>query len=109
MRLVSAWIIHHKASMSEHSPMNLDGSEYIVGIVVVPASSMREALDVFDEYLSENEMQVMDIWKCEKYDPSNFKELTEESKEIRDVSIEVLESGEAEFVTGESSKVFEDK
>ncbi|ABC30263.1 hypothetical protein HCH_03518 [Hahella chejuensis KCTC 2396] len=67
MEIVSAWLLYHRASMDPFSPMNLDGSEYMVGVGVVPATSMREALDLFDKYLAESKMTLMDLWKCEQY------------------------------------------
>src|SRR5690606_35358011 len=36
MEVFSVWLIHHKASIDTYSPMNLDGSTFMIGIGVVP-------------------------------------------------------------------------
>ncbi|MDG9666947.1 hypothetical protein ONV78_04295 [Hahella sp. CR1] len=105
----SAWIIHFKAYMDEFSLMNLDGSEYIAGIIIVPGNSMRAALDALDNYLSENRMWVMDVSKCERYVPENFTAPTKENQDIIEVAEFVLVDQQAEFVTGASSKVLEEE
>ena len=44
MVIQSVWLLHHKASIAPDSPENLDGSEFMLGIGVVPAASMKEAI-----------------------------------------------------------------
>ncbi|AZZ94944.1 hypothetical protein EUZ85_00330 [Hahella sp. KA22] len=105
----AAWIIHFKAHMDEFSLMNLDGSEYIAGIIIVPGHSMRAALDALDDYLSKNRMWVMDVSKCERYVPENFTAPTKENKDIIEVAETVLIYQASEFVSGASSKVLEDE
>ena len=51
MEIVSVWLIHHKASLDPYSPMNMDGSKFMVGIGVVPAVDMKSALELFEKYL----------------------------------------------------------
>ncbi|MBU6951381.1 hypothetical protein [Hahella sp. HN01] len=67
MEIVSAWLLYHRASMEPMTPANFDGSDYMVGVAVVPATSMKEALELFDQYLADNRMKLMDLWKCEQY------------------------------------------
>ncbi|OZG73083.1 hypothetical protein BTA51_11335 [Hahella sp. CCB-MM4] len=107
MEIISVWLIHHKASMDEYSPKNLDGSEYMVGIGVVPATNMREALDLFDRYLSDLKMEIMEVTKCEQYDPKNFVEPTEDNRDINEVAAEALESGRIFYACGISSEALD--
>ncbi len=66
MEVISVWLIHHKAAMELNSPMNLDGSEYMVGVGVVPATDMKTATDKFEDYLAKNKMSIIEINKCER-------------------------------------------
>ncbi|WLQ16208.1 hypothetical protein O5O45_09805 [Hahella aquimaris] len=107
MEIVSAWLIHHRASMEPTSPMNCDGSEYVVGVGVVPATSMREALDLFDQYLAKNKMALMDLWKCEQYSgPIRlFTTPTLTEKEAQESSQRALERDCIYYAGGISSEV----
>lgn len=104
MELKSVWLIHNKASLEEYSPMNFDGSEFMVGIGVVLATDIKEALEKFDTYLAEQKMSVIEVSKCEKYDPDNFVSNTEENKFINEVISDVLENDKIFYVNGTSSE-----
>ena len=41
------WIIDHKASLSPFSPMNLDGSDWMLGVYLVSAESQQIAQEKF--------------------------------------------------------------
>lgn len=105
MDSTSVWLIYNKASLGEFSPKNLDGSEFMVGVGVVPAIGMKEALAKFDEYLANEEMAVIEVTKCVQYDSKDFSESTEESREIRALIPEVLEEGKIFYACGVSSEV----
>ncbi|MGL6160201.1 hypothetical protein [Microbulbifer sp.] len=98
MELVSVWLIYHKASLDELSPMNEDGSEYMVGTGFVPATSMKEAISLFEKYLEEQKMEVLELTKCEQFDPANFDESTEEGKQILRVASSSLEDEQIRYV-----------
>ena len=104
MELKSAWLIYNKASLEEYSPMNFDGSAFMVGIGVVLATSIKEALEKFDTYLAGQKMSVIEVSKCEKFDPGNFVEDTKENASIKDVIPDVLERDEIFYVNGISSE-----
>ncbi|HTF96681.1 MAG TPA: hypothetical protein VL995_11155 [Cellvibrio sp.] len=107
MEILAVWLIHHKASMTLDSPMNMDGSEYIVGIGVVPATNMQEALQLFDAYLKKQDMAVLEAWKCEQYFPKNFSEISQKNSDINEVAQEALESNKISYVCGISSEALD--
>lgn len=107
MNTISTWLIHHKASLGEHSPMNLDGSTFMVGIGVVPAIDIRAALDAFDAYLQKQNMAVIETTKCERYHPANFPPTTTDNREIAEAAADALEGGIISYVCGISSEALE--
>jgi hypothetical protein len=107
MNTISVWLIHHKASLDQHSPMNLDGSTYMVGIGVVPAPDIRAALDAFDVYLQKQDMAALEITKCERYHPANFPPTTTDNREIAEAATDALEEGVVSYVCGISSEALE--
>ena len=66
--------------------MNLDGSEFMLGVGVVPASSMKEAWSLFDTYLKENKMGLLELWRCEQWDPKNYNGGSVEDGQIHNAS-----------------------
>ena len=107
MEILSVWLIHHKASMTLDSPMNLDGSEYMTGIGVVPATHMQEALQLFDQYLEKQDMTVLELWKCEQYLPENFTQSSQKDREINEVAREALEINKIFYTCGISSEALD--
>lgn len=107
MEIVSAWLIHHKASMKLTSPMNMDGSKFMIGIGVVPATNMKQALQLFDQYLDTQDMQVLELSKCEQYSPENFTAATQDNREIKEVAMQALETGKTFYVCGISSEALD--
>ena len=107
METKAIWLIHHKASMTLDSPINLDGSRYIVGIGVVQAINIQEALQLFDVYLQKQYMAVLEAWKCEQYFPKNFVEASQKNSEINEVAQEALETNKISYVCGISSEALE--
>lgn len=107
MRVTSVWLLHHKASMGLSSQMNLDGSDFMIGVGVVPATSMKEAIDRFEQYLAENDMELVELWKCEQYSPSGRFGSEEEDLEIREVAPQALDSGTVYYACGISSEALD--
>lgn len=103
MEIISAWLVHHKATLDAASPMNYDGSAHMYGVGVVPATNMREALELLDRYLAEQKMEVVELTKCEQYKASNFSEPTEDNIEIKEVVSDALESGNIGYACAVSS------
>lgn len=107
MEILAVWLIHHKASMTLDSPMNLDGSEYMVGIGVVPATNMQEALQLFETYLKKQDMTVLELWKCEQYLPKNFTEASQKNSDINEVAKEALDTNKIFYACGISSEALD--
>lgn len=68
------WLIDHKATLADDSPLNMDGSEWIWGVCVVPAKSEAEALTGFTDYLAKNGMAEPEVYHVEQYRPENYKD-----------------------------------
>ena len=107
MVVQSVWLLHHKASLAPDSPMNLDGSTYMLGMGVVPAASMREAMDLFDVYLAKQKMEMLELWKCEKWSPENFSDHTSASKQISAAASNALATESIHYTCGISSEALD--
>ncbi len=107
MEVISVWLIHHKAAMELYSPMNLDGSEYMIGVAVVPATDMKTAIDKFEDYLANKKMSTIEITKCEQWDSKNFPDHSFEHEEINTASGASLESNTIYYILGASSEAIE--
>lgn len=104
MDIHSAWLIYHKATMEPDSPMNLDGSDFMSGVGVVPATSMKQALSHFDQYLSDNKMAIVDITKCERWNQDHFTDGSIEHNMILNAVKNALASNSIHYTFGESSE-----
>lgn len=107
MIITSVWLIHHKASLAPDSPMNEDGSTFMQGVGVVPASSMKEALGFFDEYLAGKKMVLLELWKCEEWNPKNFIEDSLENRQINHAAGRALEINKIHYTCGISSEALD--
>lgn len=107
MTVRSIWLLYHKASLSPNSPMNLDGSIFMQGVGVVPSSSMKEAMVEFENYLAKQKMELMELWKCEQWEPSNFNDNSPDSKMICAAAEKALESGVIHYTLGISSEALD--
>lgn len=107
MEIISVWLIHHKASIDTYSPMNLDGSSFMIGIGVVPAIDIKQAIGIFERYLIKQQMQILEIWKCEQYAPENFVETTLENREINEVAAQAIDTGEVFYACAISSEAMD--
>lgn len=72
MKETIIWLIKHKASLEEGSLMNEDGSEFMVGTVFIPALNEKEAMDLFEQYLDEQRMKILELNSCKQYDPADY-------------------------------------
>ncbi len=104
MVIQSVWLLHHKASLTPDSPMNQDGSTYMQGIGVVPASNMKEAMMLFEDYLAEQHMALLELWKCEQWSPENFTGDILESRQINRSASNALETNKIYYACGISSE-----
>jgi hypothetical protein len=107
MVIQSVWLLHHKASLTPDSPMNEDGSTFMQGVGVVPASNIKEALAFFDEYLASKHMGLLELWKCEQWNQQNFLADSLENRQINRAASNALESGKIHYACGISSEALD--
>lgn len=84
--------------------MNLDGSTFMIGVAVVPAPTMRDALSLFDDYLEKNKMAILELSKCEKWDPKNYDSNLFDGRLINNASAKSLETNLIRYTCGVSSE-----
>ncbi|WP_431688744.1 hypothetical protein [Hahella sp. NBU794] len=105
MNTEDIWLIHHKASLSPNSPMNMDGSNYAVGIAVAPGKDLQEALARLHEYLRDNHMQLLDIWKCVKHNANDYGLDSEDPNGVERSIKKAQEQSKVFYACGLSSEV----
>lgn len=67
MEKSNIWLIDHKATLSEVSPLNMDGSEWMKGIFIVYAENEGSALERFRDQLRKDSMEEIKIYKVCEY------------------------------------------
>ncbi|WP_444929257.1 hypothetical protein ACJJIF_15610 [Microbulbifer sp. SSSA002] len=82
MEGTSIWLIEHKASLGDFSPMNEDGSKFIIGTAFVPASSKEDAMSLFEQYLDRQGMKILALKSCKQYDPADFSEASKDGQRV---------------------------
>lgn len=107
MLIQYVWLLHHKASIAPDSPENLDGSTFMLGVGVVPAKNMKEAIEKFDAYLASQKMEVMELWKCEQWDPKKFAENSQENRQINGAAEKALANNQIHYTCGISSEALD--
>jgi hypothetical protein len=70
----------------------------MVGTGFVPATSMEEAVSLFEKYLEGLKMEVLEFTKCEQFDPANFNESDEEDRRIIRAASSSLEDEKIRYV-----------
>lgn len=63
-----AWLIYHKATLNETSPLSGDGSTYAFGVATVPESDLSKALDMFRKALEKDRMELIEVYRCIRSD-----------------------------------------
>ncbi len=107
MVIQSVWLLHHKASLTPDSPMNQDGSTFIKGIGVVSAANMKEAMALFENYLTAQHMTLLELWKCEQWNPEDFTSDNLENTQINRAASNALECNKIYYACGISSEVLD--
>lgn len=107
MVVQSVWLLYHKASLTPESPMNQDGSTFIQGVGVVPAKDVKSAVELFEQYLRGQHMALLELWKCEKWNPQSFTEDSLENRQINRVASGALESNSIYYACGVSSEALD--
>jgi hypothetical protein len=102
------WVIDHKATLSEISPMNLDGSEWILGVCVLSATNKESALEKFHGFLKEEEMGATEIYEFKEYSTDDFNDGSRRSSQINNAARMVREDGQTCYVYARTSEAMAD-
>ncbi|WLQ15553.1 hypothetical protein O5O45_06420 [Hahella aquimaris] len=101
------WLIYHKSSLSPRSSINMDGSDFMVGVSAVPAREMMEAIELFKEHLREDYMAPMELWKCVKWGSGDYGLESEIGADIEE-SVTLAQASNTTITTGISSEFLAD-
>ncbi len=104
MESSQVWIIDHKATLSEDSPMNLDGSSWILGVCVLSAKNKENAFVKLHEFLKSENMELVEIYQLQKYSIEHFKGDSRRENQINNAVRMVLEDGKACYVHARTSE-----
>lgn len=102
------WVIDHKATLSDFSPMNLDGSSWILGVCVLSATNKENALEKFGAFLKNEEMESIEIYGIHKYSADGFNDSSRRSDQINNAARMVNEDGQTCYVYARTSKAMAD-
>lgn len=102
------WIIDHKASLSPFSPMNLDGSEWILGVYLVSEESQQAAEEKFDLFLKNEEMELIEIYDICSFDSEMFNDGSSRSAQIANANRLITEQGGDCYVYARTSESLAD-
>ncbi|HTF96314.1 MAG TPA: hypothetical protein VL995_09295 [Cellvibrio sp.] len=98
------WVIDHKATLSEFSPMNLDGSSWILGVCVLSAINKEHALVKFNAFLKSEEMELIEIYGSQEYSGDFFKDDSRRSTQINNAARMVRDDGQTCYVYARTSE-----
>lgn len=98
------WLIYYKASIGDRSSLNMDGSEFAEAVGVVNAENITEAIIALQKYLLNDYMDIIEISKCEIFNPDNFSDSSENSVEIKNAAAQAKKKNEIVHACGVSSK-----
>lgn len=102
------WVIDHKATLSDFSPMNLDGSSWILGVCVLSAKNKENALERFGEFLKGEEMELIEVNDLQEYSVDSFKDNSRRSDQINNAARMVREDGQTCYVYARTSEAMAD-
>ena len=98
------WVIDHKATLSNFSPMNIDGSTWILGICVLSADSQEDAQKEFNAFLKDEQMELLEAYELSKFDPKHFEDDSRRSNQIKNAARTVSQDGETCYVYARTSE-----
>jgi hypothetical protein len=98
------WLVDHKATLSGFSPLNLDGSAWILGVCVLAANSDGDATKRLDEYLKSKEMELIEIYDIREFSAAEFEDDSRRSKQIKNAARTVRIDGETCYVFARTSE-----
>ena len=102
------WIIDHKASLSPFSPMNLDGSDWILGVYLVSAESQQIAQEKFELFLKSEEMELIETYDICSFEVEKFTDNSTRSAQIINANRLITEQGGDCYVFARTSESLAD-
>lgn len=103
----TVWLIDHKASLSDDSPLNMDGSTWLTGICVLAAKNKEVAMAMFTHYLSERGMALFELYDHSEFRPENFTDASSQSAQVTDAVRLVLQDGHPCYVCARTSEYYD--
>lgn len=98
------WIIDHKATLNEFSPMNQDGSLWVLGICVLSAANEEVALAKLHDFLKNEAMELIEIYDLKRYSIDNFQDDSSRSIQINNAARMVREDDQSCYVYARTSE-----
>lgn len=102
------WLVYHKATLSENSPLNMDGSEWMEGICVVPADNVEAALKGYRDLLKKDHMEEIEVYKVLRYREEDYAN-DEHAKHIAHGVRVATDQGETAYIGTLTSEGFADQ
>ncbi len=107
MNCKDIWLIEHKATLGPHSPMNIDGSIWILGVCVIAAASEEEATLRFNKLLGSEDMELIEIYDLRPFHESEFLDESNRTKQIRNAVRTVSQDCKTCYVFARTSETME--
>lgn len=101
------WLFDHKASLSEDSPMNMDGSTWLTGICVLTADDEAAASAEFEKYLSVKGMALLELFELSEYSPDRFPDSSGQAEQVNNAVRLVLQGDGPCYVCARTSEYYE--
>lgn len=98
------WIIDHKASLIPSSPMNLDGSDWMLGVYLVSAESQQIARKKFKLFLKNEGMELIETYDICSFEVERFNDNSNRSTQIINANRLITEQGGSCYVFARTSE-----
>lgn len=98
------WLMDHKAKLGEFSPLNMDGSTWILGVCVLRARDREEAMSKFEHYLHDNGMKLVELYEFAEYASENYVDKSSRTDQINYAVRRVRQDGETCYVYARTSE-----
>ena len=98
------WLIDHKATLDDSSPLNMDGSEWILGVCVLRAENQDQAMEKLGLYLQENALGLQEVYEIVQYRPENYLDNSARSDQVNYAARRVMADGETCYVYARTSE-----
>lgn len=98
------WLIDHKATLSDCSPMNLDGSSWILGVCVLSAANQQDAELKFKAFLDNEQMELIEMYQIKEFKTEDFDDDSRRTHQIENAARTVSEDGDTCYVYARTSE-----